>query len=95
MAQISSFKAVMVVFVLATLAMVANVSAQDISSFKAVMVVFVLATLAMVAHVSAQDNEMAPAPAPSVITGAGFSLPVSTAAIGFSLIFSLLAIFKQ
>ncbi|TXG70480.1 hypothetical protein EZV62_005415 [Acer yangbiense] len=78
MAQISSFKAVMVVFVLATLAMVANVSAQN-----------------MVANVSAQDSEMAPAPAPSVITGAGFSLPVSTAAIGFPLIFSLLAIFKQ
>ncbi|KAK3217749.1 hypothetical protein Dsin_011719 [Dipteronia sinensis] len=67
----------------------------QISSFKAVMVVFVLATLSIIANVSAQDSEMAPAPAPSAVTGAGFSLPVSTAAIGFSLIFSILAIFKQ
>ncbi|KAK2653273.1 hypothetical protein Ddye_013129 [Dipteronia dyeriana] len=49
----------------------------QVSSFKAVMVVYVLATL--VANVSAQNTEMAPAP--SAVTGAVFSLPVSTAAI--------------
>ncbi|KAK4836786.1 hypothetical protein QYF36_000163 [Acer negundo] len=50
----------------------------QVSSLKAVMVVFVLATFAnMAANVSAQSTGMAPAPAPSSVTGAGFSLPVS------------------
>ncbi|TXG70474.1 hypothetical protein EZV62_005409 [Acer yangbiense] len=69
-----------------------------VSSFKAViMVVFVFATLAvMAADVSAQTIEMmAPAPAPSMATGAGFSLLVSGSIIGFSLFFSLLAIIKH
>ncbi|KAK3217759.1 hypothetical protein Dsin_011729 [Dipteronia sinensis] len=69
----------------------------QVSSLKAVMVVFVLATLAnMAANVSAQSGEnMAPAPAPSSVTGAGFSLPGSGILIGFSLVFSLLAILKH
>ncbi|KAL5744065.1 hypothetical protein ACOSQ2_027181 [Xanthoceras sorbifolium] len=62
---------------------------------KAIMVVFVWATFALVSTVSAQNSEIAPAPPPSMVSGATFSLPVSGVLIGFSLIFSLLAIFKH
>ncbi|KAL5744073.1 hypothetical protein ACOSP7_026925 [Xanthoceras sorbifolium] len=66
------------------------------SSLNALMVIFVLATLSMAAaHVSAQSSDMAPAPAPSMVTGAGFSLLVSSAVLGFSLIFSLVSILKH
>ncbi|KNA11392.1 hypothetical protein SOVF_135650 [Spinacia oleracea] len=53
---------------------------------------FVAAILAIVASVNAQ--EMAPSPAPAA--GAGFSLPVSTAVVAFSLLFSVFSlIFKH
>ncbi|TXG70478.1 hypothetical protein EZV62_005413 [Acer yangbiense] len=53
-------------------------------------------TLAMAAnYVSAQGSDMALAPAPSMVTGTGFSLPISGAIIGFSLFFSLLAILNH
>ncbi|KAL5743523.1 hypothetical protein ACOSQ2_026639 [Xanthoceras sorbifolium] len=65
------------------------------SSLNALMVIFVLATLSMAAHVSAQSSDMAPAPAPSMVTGAGFSLLVSSAVLGFSLIFSLISSLKN
>jgi hypothetical protein len=53
----------------------------------------VIATFA--AAVSAQDSEMAPAPAPGMDAGAGFSLPVSGAIVGFSLVVSLLGFLKH
>ena len=67
------------------------------SSKKAVnaMMGLVLATFTMAASVSAQSTEMAPAPAPSMDTGAGFSLPVSLAVVGSSLVLSLLALLKH
>jgi hypothetical protein len=43
-------------------------------------------------NVSAQVE--APAPAPSMDTGAGFSLPVSSAVITFSLIISFISLLK-
>ncbi|KMT15400.1 hypothetical protein BVRB_3g061040 [Beta vulgaris subsp. vulgaris] len=53
---------------------------------------FVAAILAIVAAVNAQ--EMPPSPAPAA--GAGFSLPVSTAVVAFSVLFSVFSlIFKH
>ncbi|KMT15406.1 hypothetical protein BVRB_3g061100 [Beta vulgaris subsp. vulgaris] len=52
---------------------------------------FVAAILAMVAAVNAQA--MAPSPAPDA--GAGFSLPISTAVVAFSLLFSIFSLFKH
>ncbi|PNT29893.3 hypothetical protein POPTR_006G056000v4 [Populus trichocarpa] len=52
--------------------------------------------IAAFAVVSAQDSEsMAPAPAPGMEAGAGFSLPVSGAMVGFSLVVSLLGFLKH
>ncbi|KAF1002413.1 hypothetical protein AG4045_015298 [Apium graveolens] len=53
------------------------------------MLFVVLAVIVAVA--SAQ--EMAPAPSPDV--GSGFSLPVSSAFVGTSLLFSLVALFRH
>ena len=60
---------------------------------KAVVLMLVIATFA--AAVSGQDSEMAPAPAPGMDAGAGFSLPVSVAIVGFSLVVSLLGFLKH
>ncbi|KAJ4706456.1 Proteoglycan 4 C-terminal part like [Melia azedarach] len=62
---------------------------------KTIMMLFVLAAFAMAATVSAQSTQMAPAPSPSMDTGAAFSLPVSAAAVGSSLFVSLLALLKH
>jgi hypothetical protein len=54
--------------------------------------------IAAFAVVSAQDSESmapAPAPAPGMEAGAGFSLPVSGAIVGFSLVVSLLGFLKH
>lgn len=69
--------------------------AKVIASSKAVMMALVFAAFAMA--VSAQSSELAPAPAPSLDTGAAFSLPVSGSIniIGFSLVLSLLALLKH
>ncbi|KAJ6912775.1 hypothetical protein NC651_015278 [Populus alba x Populus x berolinensis] len=53
---------------------------------RAFLLLLVTVTFAVV---SAQESEMAPAPAP-MDAGAGFSLPVSGAIVGFSLVVSLL-----
>ncbi|KMT15404.1 hypothetical protein BVRB_3g061080 [Beta vulgaris subsp. vulgaris] len=54
---------------------------------------FVAAILAIVAATNAQDT-MAPSPAPAA--GAGFSLPVSTAVVACSILFSVFSlIFKH
>ncbi|KAJ0099311.1 hypothetical protein Patl1_20583 [Pistacia atlantica] len=55
--------------------------------------VLVLAVAAAI--VSAQSNGMAPAPSPSMDTGAPFSLPVSGAIVGSSLVLSLFALFRH
>ncbi|KAL9373740.1 hypothetical protein Peur_033360 [Populus x canadensis] len=60
---------------------------------KALVLMLVIATFT--AAVSAQDSEMAPAPAPGMDAGAGFSLPVSGAIVGFSLVVSLLGFLKH
>jgi hypothetical protein len=60
---------------------------------KALVLMLVIATFA--AAVSAQDSEMAPAPAPGMDAGAGFSLPVSGAIVGFSLVVSLFGFLKH
>ncbi|KAG6744821.1 hypothetical protein POTOM_051461 [Populus tomentosa] len=56
---------------------------------------FLLLAIAAFAVVSAQESEMAPAPAPGMDAGAGFSLPVSGAVLGFSLALSLLGFLKR
>ncbi|KAJ0100089.1 hypothetical protein Patl1_20579 [Pistacia atlantica] len=66
---------------------------EKISSSKAVMMVLVLAVAA--ATVSAQSNGMAPAPSPSMDTGAAFSLPVSGAIVGPSLVLSVFPLFRH
>ncbi|KAL2923722.1 Arabinogalactan protein 16 [Bienertia sinuspersici] len=56
------------------------------------MITFVLAVIfAIVAVANAQ--EMAPSPAPAA--GAGFSLPTSSVVVAFSLLFSLVSLFKH
>ncbi|KAJ0043479.1 hypothetical protein Pint_17964 [Pistacia integerrima] len=61
---------------------------------KGVMMVLVLAAFAMAAAtVSAQSG--AAAPAPSLDTGAAFSLPVSAAIVGSSLVLSLFALLQH
>ncbi|KAJ0043658.1 hypothetical protein Pint_17951 [Pistacia integerrima] len=57
------------------------------------MMVLVLAVAA--ATVSAQSNRMAPVPSPSMDTEAAFSLPVSGAVVGPSLVLSLFAQFRH
>ena len=57
------------------------------------MLIFVAVVLSVATNVSAQDSAMAPSP--SMDTGDAFSLPVSAAAVTFSLIISLLALMKQ
>lgn len=57
----------------------------QVNIFKA----FVLAVIFAAIAVSAQVPEMSPAPSPNA--GAGFSLPVSGAVIGMSLLISLVA----
>ncbi|KAH7557305.1 hypothetical protein JRO89_XS11G0111900 [Xanthoceras sorbifolium] len=44
-------------------------------------------------YVSAESSEMAPASAPSMLTGAGFSLPVRVALCGF--LYSLFIIYSS
>nr|KJB14977.1 hypothetical protein B456_002G152900 [Gossypium raimondii] len=61
----------------------------QVSMLKAFLLAFVMAILTVA---SAQVSE---APSPSPDAGAGFSVGVSTAAVGFSLIVSLLAFFKH
>ncbi|KAJ6316684.1 hypothetical protein OIU78_019883 [Salix suchowensis] len=51
----------------------------------AMVLMLVIVTFAAAA-VSAQDSELAPAPAPVMDAGAGFSLPVSGAIAGLSLV---------
>ncbi|CAI0377092.1 unnamed protein product [Linum tenue] len=53
----------------------------------------VLLVASMAALVSAQ--EMAPAPSPSLVTGAGFSLPVSGAFVAVSVVVSLMGLLKM
>ncbi|CAN0899254.1 hypothetical protein LINGRAHAP2_LOCUS20173 [Linum grandiflorum] len=48
----------------------------------------------MAAMVSAQEM-MAPAPAPSIMTGAGFSVPLSGAVVAVSLVASLMGFLKM
>ncbi|KAJ6870553.1 hypothetical protein NC652_036255 [Populus alba x Populus x berolinensis] len=60
---------------------------------KALVLMLVIATFA--AAVSGQDSETAPAPAPGMDAGTGFSLPVSGAIVGFSLVVSLLGFLKH
>ncbi|WOG98105.1 hypothetical protein DCAR_0417446 [Daucus carota subsp. sativus] len=55
------------------------------------MNLFFVVLAVVVAAASAQ--EMAPAPSPDM--GSGFSLPVSTAVVGTSLVFSLVALFRH
>ncbi|CAN4095845.1 unnamed protein product [Withania somnifera] len=54
---------------------------------------FVLAVFLAAVAVSAQEPSLAPAPSPDA--GAGFSLPVSGALIGSSLIMSLFAVLRH
>ena len=56
------------------------------------MVIYVVALFMVATNVSAHVE--APAPAPSMVTGAGFSLPVSSAVIAFSLIISFISLLK-
>lgn len=61
----------------------------QVSIFKA----FVLALIFAAVAASAQVPEMSPAPSPDA--GAGFSLPVSGAVIGMSLLISSVALLKH
>ncbi|EEF35655.1 conserved hypothetical protein [Ricinus communis] len=64
---------------------------ERVALSRAVMVLLIAAVFSF-ATTSAQ---LASAPAPSMDTGAGFSSPVSTAVIGFSLVLSFLAFLKN
>ncbi|KAB2013127.1 hypothetical protein E1A91_D09G141700v1 [Gossypium mustelinum] len=55
--------------------------------------IFVVFVLSIFVTVSAQGGAMAPAP--SMDTGASFSLPVSAVVVAFSLITSCLALLKH
>ncbi|KAJ6912772.1 hypothetical protein NC651_015275 [Populus alba x Populus x berolinensis] len=65
---------------------------ENVRISKAIMVIYVVALFMVATNVSAQVE--APAPAPSMDTGAGFSLPVSSAVIAFSLIISFISLLK-
>uniref|UniRef100_A0A2P2KAF9 Uncharacterized protein n=1 Tax=Rhizophora mucronata TaxID=61149 RepID=A0A2P2KAF9_RHIMU len=69
--------------------------AQLSISSKTFSLASVLAVLAAAVMVSAQDSGMASAPAPGLDTGAGFSLPVSSAFAVFSVVVSLLALWRH
>ncbi|EEF35651.1 conserved hypothetical protein [Ricinus communis] len=62
------------------------------SSFKTLMVACIAAFLLAASDVSAQ---MAPAPGPSMDTGAGFSLPVSATVVASSLVLSFAALLRH
>ncbi|CAI0438181.1 unnamed protein product [Linum tenue] len=47
------------------------------------------------ALVSGQEEEMAPAPSPSQVTGAGFSVPASGAFVAVSVVVSLMGLLKM
>ncbi|CAK7327774.1 unnamed protein product [Dovyalis caffra] len=66
---------------------------QRVRISEAWVLMLVIATFA--AAVSAQDSEMASAPAPGMDAGDGFSLPVSGAIVGLSLVVSLLGFFQH
>ncbi|KAM7524546.1 hypothetical protein LguiA_014448 [Lonicera macranthoides] len=59
---------------------------------KSFLLAFVLAIFSVAATVSAQDS-MAPAPSPDA--GAGFSLPVSGAVVGVSLLASVVGLLRH
>nr|DAD29812.1 TPA_asm: hypothetical protein HUJ06_031280 [Nelumbo nucifera] len=69
----------------------------QVSLSKTTVLVFIVAILsAAAATVSAQgDSEMAPSPAPSIVSGSPFALPVSGAILCSSLLLSLLALLKH
>ena len=58
------------------------------------MLVLVIVVSSAAMMVSAQDSKLAPALAPTMDAGAAFSLPISTAFLGSSILFSLLALLK-
>ncbi|CAN1173083.1 hypothetical protein LINPERPRIM_LOCUS9037 [Linum perenne] len=60
---------------------------------KAAALSMVVLVALMAALVSGQ--EMAPAPLPSHVTGAGFSVPVSAAVVGVSLVASFMSLLKM
>ena len=66
-------------------------AATQVTISRAFLLLLVIVTFAVV---SAQESEMAPAPAP-MDAGDGFSLPVSGAIVGFSLVVSLLGFLKH
>ncbi|KAH9624660.1 hypothetical protein KSS87_000119 [Heliosperma pusillum] len=55
--------------------------------------IFAIVIAAFLAMANAQ--EAAPAPAPVSVTAAGFSLPMSTALVAFSVAFSLFSFLKH
>lgn len=57
-------------------------------------VFMLVAVMAILSATMAQD-EFGMAPAPSPVNGAGYSLPVSAAVVGSSLVLSLLALIKN
>ena len=61
---------------------------------KALMLVLVIVVSSAATMVSAQDSKLAPALSPTMDVGAAFSLPISTAFLGSSILFSLLALLK-
>ncbi|CAL1353345.1 unnamed protein product [Linum trigynum] len=65
----------------------------QVSFSKAAALSVVLLVASMVALVSAQ--EMAPAPSPSLVTGAGFSVPASGAFVAVSVVVSLMGLLKM
>ncbi|GMY14176.1 Proteoglycan 4 C-terminal part like [Fagus crenata] len=70
------------------------VAMAQVSISKALMLVLVIVVSSVAAMVSAQDTQLAPAPAPTMDVGAAFSLPVSVALLGSSVLFTLLALLK-
>ncbi|KAB1205700.1 hypothetical protein CJ030_MR7G017872, partial [Morella rubra] len=71
-----------------------KITMAQVSISKALMLVLLIAVSSAAAMVSALDSELAPAPAPTLDTGAAFSMPVSVVVLGSSLALSLLALLK-
>ena len=68
------------------------------SNSKALMLFLQLVALiffSMAAATPMASSDTAPSPSPSMDTGAGYSTALSAAVMGFSIVFSLLALFKH
>ncbi|KAK7817066.1 hypothetical protein CFP56_043278 [Quercus suber] len=60
-----------------------------------VALIFFSMAAAAPSPMASSDTAPSPSPSPSMDTGAGYSTPLSAAVMGFSIVFSFLALFKH